>query len=1169
MTRALRFLLVAAVLALTGTSQAQLLSLTHDGGTGQVATIDAASVVTPIGGPELPTELAYAAAAFDPFNGAIFALGPDPVAADGTQALFAFDTTTGVRSQIANIGSSERVAALRFELATQRLIAALVDAGTGTLRLASVDAGTGALTTIHTGVTDCCVLEPGVAADRSGELLLVGRRTTDPVGERYLIGLSTTGNNASTFTLLDAALSAIAWNRLDMTLYGVRQNAAVPPAAVTSQLVQVETSGTLTPIGSAVSDCCALAPGLGTLALSTPNALYTVGSAPAGTPGIIEWNLTTGAASFGGTLPAATVVNALFDVNAGLTPTTTTITSITPSPSTIGQAYTVAATVTTMGMIDGGTITIEDGLGNSCSFAAPTGSCNLANADAGMLTISAIYSGTTTVGPSFDTATHEVLRAKSTTNITLVDPNPVEIGQTYTVTALVSGFGTPTGTIDIGDGLGETCQIVLPATSCVLNAPSIGARTLTANYSGDANNLPSFATAAQQVTQAASMTTITSIVPEPSNVGDAYTVSVAVAGFSPSGDVAVSDGQGALCTISLPATSCLLANAQAGLLTVSAAYVGDVNNLPSADSALHTVNVSTTTTVIDSIVPTPSAVGSSYDVTVSVTGFNPTGTVQVDDGNGNGCPITLPATTCSLANAEAGSFTITAGYPGDGNNAASSDTVAHTVQQATSTTTIDSIAPSPSGIGEAYAVSVTVTGFNPTGTVDVDDGLGETCQIVLPATSCMLTSTSAGARTITAAYPGDVNNTASMNTAAHEVELATSTTVFDSVTPSPSEAGQSYTVAVTVTGFNPTGTVDVDDGMGETCQIVLPASSCDLNGPSVGARVIVASYPGDGNNQPSSTATGHVVTPATTTTTIDSIVPEPSAVGDAYTVNVTVTGFNPTGTVEVDDGLGSSCSIALPATSCLLANAQAGTLTVTALYTGDSNNALSQDSSPHTVDRAPSTTTIDSIAPSPANAGQAYTVSVSVTGFGTPSGIIAVSDDAGAGCLITLPATGCDLVSTLAGTRTITAEYAGDDNNLPSFTSDSQIVEPALTTLALVATTMSVPQGVPVTLVATISDGVDPVTGTVGFSLDGQTVSGCDAVVVSALQAACTTSFPVQGVYTLLAEYSGDANNTPAADTALIQVDPLVVPALSVPGLLVLMLLIAVIALRTRAQGVR
>ena len=69
----------------------------------------------------------------------------------------------------------------------------------------------------------------------------------------------------------------------------------------------------------------------------------------------------------------------------------------------------------------------------------------------------------------------------------------------------------------------------------------------------------------------------------------------------------------------------------------------------------------------------------------------------------------------------------------------------------------------------------------------VSDGTGAQCTIVLPAEdSCSLTSTSAGAKTITANYAGDDNNASSSDSSPYTINPAASTTTISSVVP-PSE----------------------------------------------------------------------------------------------------------------------------------------------------------------------------------------------------------------------------------------------------------------------------------------------------------------------------------------------------------------------------------------------
>jgi hypothetical protein len=92
------------------------------------------------------------------------------------------------------------------------------------------------------------------------------------------------------------------------------------------------------------------------------------------------------------------------------------------------------------------------------------------------------------------------------------------------------------------------------------------------------------------------------------------------------------------------------------------------------------------------------------------------------------------------------------------------------------TTAITSITPEPSNIGQSYTVNVTVTanvGVGiPTGSVNIDDNLGNNCSAPLDLTgagSCVLANSSAGTLTINANYPGEGAFIGSGTTAPHTV----------------------------------------------------------------------------------------------------------------------------------------------------------------------------------------------------------------------------------------------------------------------------------------------------------------------------------------------------------------------------------------------------------------
>src|SRR5262249_3585975 len=118
------------------------------------------------------------------------------------------------------------------------------------------------------------------------------------------------------------------------------------------------------------------------------------------------------------------------------------------------------------------------------------------------------------------------------------------------------------------------------------------------------------------------------------------------------------------------------------------------------------------------------------------------------------------------------------------------------------TTTITSNLSTATTAGQAYSVafSLTVTApgaGTPTGTVVISDGT-DSCTATLPATSCSLTSTTAGSKTIMASYNGDSNFLTSVSPGvAHVVNpggKASTTTTITSNLSTATVTGQGYSV---------------------------------------------------------------------------------------------------------------------------------------------------------------------------------------------------------------------------------------------------------------------------------------------------------------------------------------------------------------------------------------
>jgi hypothetical protein len=112
-----------------------------------------------------------------------------------------------------------------------------------------------------------------------------------------------------------------------------------------------------------------------------------------------------------------------------------------------------------------------------------------------------------------------------------------------------------------------------------------------------------------------------------------------------------------------------------------------------------------------------------------------------------------------------------------------------------------------------------------------------------------------------------------------------------------------------------------------------------------------------------------------------------------------------------------------------------------------------------------------------------------------------------------------------AGSYSFVASYSGDTN----YSSSSSVCAPfsvnkAPTATAVVSSVNPSTAGQSVTFTATVGGGYSP-NGTVGFTSNSMTISGCSAVPLSSGAAQCTTSTLPLGTDAIVATYSGDNNN--------------------------------------------
>jgi hypothetical protein len=197
----------------------------------------------------------------------------------------------------------------------------------------------------------------------------------------------------------------------------------------------------------------------------------------------------------------------------------------------------------------------------------------------------------------------------SATSVSLTgNPNPSNTGQSVTLTAAISSASTapaPTGRVDFLDGatlLGST-PVSGGLATLTATFTTAGSHSLTANYSGDANNLPSSSTAYTQVVNTSSTPTDTLKLTVSNTMavyGQHVVLFAQVTGnvsASPTGTVSFLDSATVIGSAPLSQSSAyVVVTLAVGTHQISAMWAGD-SNWPPAQSAVIALTVNRAATV--------------------------------------------------------------------------------------------------------------------------------------------------------------------------------------------------------------------------------------------------------------------------------------------------------------------------------------------------------------------------------------------------------------------------------------------------------------------------------------------------------------------------------------------------------------------------------------------
>lgn len=804
---------------------------------------------------------------------------------------------------------------------------------------------------------------------------------------------------------------------------------------------------------------------LGTVSLdSSGQAHFATTSLPSGAHALTA--VYNGDTNFSGAT-SSSVTGTVFKTTTALN-----ILSSTPNPSSFGNTVTANVSVVPVNTSSGvptGTVNAYYGsqlVGSGTLNGSGQASLSLTNLPSGTLGIELTYVGDVNFLTTSNTLTQTVNSTTSTTTVTSTF-NPSTFDQTVTLNAtVVTSSGVPTGNVTFFDGtvnLGSSLINGSGVASISVSTLGIGSHSIRAVYSGSTNITGSTSSILTQVVNPASTTTTLNAVANPAVFGSTVNLTATVVSGSaiPNGTVTFFDGSTNLGTEILDDTGTarfLTSVLSAGTHSLTAVFNGNAEFLTSTSPLVNEViNKAPTTTTITSSNPNPSVFGEvvSFYVNVSsTTNISRSGTVSFFDGSTllGSSPVLTGLAIFSTANLSVGNHTIEAVYNGDSNFATSTSSppLVQTVNQINITvTTVTSLTSNlnPSNYGDPVTFDVSITpiagGGTPTGVVTIYSGANPlvTLPLVNGAASYTISTLPAGTNQIVALYSGDSNFSASTRTLAQDVDAIPSTTTIVS-NLNPSNYGDAVTFTANVSsstpGTTPTGTVTFFDGMSALQTFTLNASgnaSYTVSSLSPGTHSIKAVYNPDSNFTTSNASVDQVVNVGTTTTSIISGSPNPSAIGAAVTFIATTNADAgiPTGTITFYDGISSLGTVSLVGNiaSIMVSNLSAGSHSITAVYNGNANFAPSL-STPfnQVVDAAvPSTTTTLISSPNPAVVGSSVIFNVEVASSGgIPGGTVTLYDNNSSLVTVVLDTNGnaSYATSSLAiGTHPIQAVYNG------------------------------------------------------------------------------------------------------------------------------------------------